>query len=65
MAVAQFYPLPYSRSMGDVDFYVPSSHFMQAVDVIEKHWQVTIERDEIENIIVSTFMGSDSKCITR
>lgn len=57
MAVAQFYPSPYSRSMGDVDFYVPSSHFMQAVDVIEKHWQVTIERDEIEKHYCFDFHG--------
>lgn len=57
MAVAQFYPSPYSRSMGDVDFYVPSSHFMQAVDVIEKHWHVTIERDEIEKHYCFDFHG--------
>lgn len=57
MSVAQFYPSPYSRSMGDVDFYVPSSHFMQAVDVIEKHWQVTIERDEIEKHYCFDFHG--------
>ena len=57
MAVAQFYPSPYSRSMGDVDFYVPSSHFMQAVDVIENHWKVTIERDEIEKHYCFDFHG--------
>lgn len=57
MAVAQFYPSPYSRTMGDVDFYVPSLHFKQAVDVIEKHWQVTIERDEIEKHYCFDFHG--------
>ena len=57
MAVAQFYPSPYSRSMGDVDFYVPSSHFMQAVDVIENHWKVTIERDEIEKHYLAWVYG--------
>lgn len=57
MAVAQFYPSPYSRTMGDIDFYVPISHFKQAVDVIEKHWQVTIEKDEIEKHYCFVFHG--------
>lgn len=48
MAVAQFYPSPYSRTMGDVDFYVPASHFDKAVGIIEGELKVTIKRDEID-----------------
>lgn len=48
MAVAQFYPSPYSRTMGDVDFYVPALDFDNAVDIIESELKVTIERDEID-----------------
>lgn len=48
MAVAQFYPSPYSRTMGDVDFYVPASDFDKAVGIIESELKVTIEKDEID-----------------
>ena len=48
MAVAQFYPSPYSRTMGDVDFYIPASDFDKAVGIIESELKVTIEKDEID-----------------
>ena len=48
MAVAQFYSSPYSRTMGDVDFYVPASDFDKAVGIIESALMVTIEKNEID-----------------
>ena len=57
MAVAQFYPSPYSRTMGDVDFYVPASNFDKAVSITERELKVTIERDEIDNHFCFDYHG--------
>lgn len=57
MAVAQFYPSPYSRTMGDVDFYVPASDFNNAVGIIECELKVTIERDEIDKHFCFDYHG--------
>lgn len=57
MAVAQFYPSPHSRSMGDVDFYVPASNFDKAVSIIERELKVTIERDEIDKHFCFDYHG--------
>lgn len=57
MAVAQFYPSPYSRTMGDVDFYVPASDFDNAVGIIESELKVTIERDEIDKHFCFDYHG--------
>lgn len=57
MAVAQFYPSPYSRTMGDVDFYIPSSDFDKAVGIIESELKVTIERDEIDKHFCFDYHG--------
>lgn len=57
MAVAQFYPSPYSRTMGDVDFYVPASHFDKAVGIIESELKVTIKRDEIDKHFCFDYHG--------
>ena len=48
VAVARHYPVPYTRTMGDVDFYVPASDFNRAVDVIERELQVEIEKEDID-----------------
>ena len=57
MAVAQFYPSPHSRTMGDVDFYVPASNFDKAVGIIERELKVTIERDEIDKHFCFDYHG--------
>ena len=57
MAVAQFYPSPYSRTMGDVDFYVPVSDFDKAVGIIESELKVTIEKDEIDKHFCFDYHG--------
>lgn len=57
MAVAQFYPSPYSRTMGDVDFYVPASDFDKAVGIIEGALMVTIEKDEIDKHFCFDYHG--------
>lgn len=57
MAVAHFYPSPYSRTMGDVDFYVPASNFDKAVGIIERELKVTIERDEIDKHFCFDYHG--------
>ena len=57
MAVAHFYPSPYSRTMGDVDFYVPASDFDKAVGIIERELKVTIEKDEIDKHFCFDYHG--------
>ena len=57
MAVAQFYPSPYSRTMGDVDFYVPASDFDKAVGIIESELKVSIEKDEIDKHFCFDYQG--------
>lgn len=57
MAVAQFYPSPYSRTMGDVDFYVPASDFDKAIGIIERELKVTIEKDEIDKHFCFDYYG--------
>ena len=57
MAVAQFYPSPYSRTMGDVDFYVPASDFDKAVGIIESELKVSIEKDEIDKHFCFDYHG--------
>lgn len=56
-ASASHYPHPFLRTMGDVDFYVPPSHFRQAVNVIEQKMQVEIERDELEKHYAFDYEG--------
>ena len=48
VAVARHYPVPYTRTMGDVDFYVPVSDFNRAVEVIERELHVEIEKEDID-----------------
>ena len=57
MAVAQFYPSPYSRTMGDVDFYVPASDFDKAVGIIESELKVSIKKDEIDKHFCFDYQG--------
>ena len=57
MAVTQFYPSPHSRTMGDVDFYVPVSDFDKAVGIIESELKVTIEKDEIDKHFCFDYHG--------
>ena len=57
MAVALFYPSPYSRTMGDVDFYIPASDFDKAVGIIESELKVTIEKDEIDKHFCFDYHG--------
>ena len=48
MAVARHFPAPHVRTMGDVDFYVPSPDFRRAVEAIESAWKVEIEKKNID-----------------
>lgn len=47
-AVASRYPVPYLRTMGDVDFYVVPEDFMRAQRIIEQEWHIAIERDDLD-----------------
>lgn len=47
-AVASRYPVPYLRTMGDVDFYVVPEDFMRAQRIIEQEWHIVIERDDLD-----------------
>jgi len=57
VAVARLYPVPYSRTMGDVDFYVPASDFAHAVEVIERELHVDIEKEDIDKHYSFDYQG--------
>lgn len=44
--VGSFYPEPSVRCPGDIDFYVPPSHYAMAKELITNQWHVTFEADE-------------------
>lgn len=39
---------PETRTPGDIDFYIPPTHFQQAQELIAREWQVEYEHDEEE-----------------
>lgn len=48
LAVARYYPEPFVRTMGDVDFYVPQMDFLRAVEVIERGLNVVMDKEDID-----------------
>lgn len=47
-AVASFYPVPASRTMGDIDFYVPEWDYTRALNLFENSLGVTVERCDVD-----------------
>ena len=47
-AVASFYPIPASRTMGDIDFYVPEWDYARALKLLESTLDVTVERCDVD-----------------
>ena len=43
-AVASFYSAPISRTMGDIDFYVPKWDYERALNLIQQKWKLTVDR---------------------
>lgn len=48
--LAALYPHPKYRTTGDIDFYVPPTHFEQAKQLIEQRWQCSVEKDPDDNL---------------
>lgn len=48
LAVARYYPEPFVRTMGDVDFYVPQCDFLRAVEVIERGLHVVMDKGDVD-----------------
>lgn len=48
LAVARYYPEPFVRTMGDVDFYVPQRDFLRAVEVIERRLNVVMDKEDVD-----------------
>lgn len=48
LAVARYYPEPFVRTMGDVDFYVPQMDFLRAVEVIERGLHVVMDKEDVD-----------------
>ena len=48
LAVARYYPEPFVRTMGDVDFYVPQRDFLRAVEVIERGLYVEMDKEDVD-----------------
>lgn len=46
--IAMLMAHPETRTPGDIDFYIPPSHFQQAKELIARKWQITYEHDEDE-----------------
>lgn len=57
LAVASKYPEPELRTMGDIDFYVPSSDFDRAVEVVEKNICRIDEKDCIDKHFAFEWKG--------
>ena len=57
LAVASRYPEPSLRTMGDIDFYVPSSDFDRAVEVVEKNICRIDEKDCIDKHFAFEWKG--------
>ena len=57
LAVASRYPEPSLRTMGDIDFYVPSSDFDRAVEVVEKNICRIDEKDSIDKHFAFEWKG--------
>lgn len=57
VTVARRYSVPYARTMGDVDFYVPASDFDKAVAVIERELHVEIEKEDIDKHYCFDYQG--------
>ena len=57
VAMARRYPVPYARTMGDVDFYVPASDFDKAVVMIERELHVEIEKENIDKHYCFDYQG--------
>lgn len=43
--VASLYPHPHMRVPGDIDFYVPNDQFREAVDLLNKSWDLDLNED--------------------
>ena len=48
LAVARYYPEPFVRTMGDVDFYVPKKDFLRAVEMIELGLHVEMDKEDVD-----------------
>lgn len=46
--IASLMTHPETRSPGDIDFYIPPTHFDQARDIIANEWNATFEHDDEE-----------------
>lgn len=46
--IAHLMEHPETRTPGDIDFYIPPTHFQQAQKLIADEWKVTYEHDEEE-----------------
>ena len=57
LAVARFYPEPFVRTMGDVDFYVPQRDFQRAVEVIERGLHVEMDKEEVDKHYSFNWLG--------
>lgn len=57
LAVASRYPDPELRTMGDIDFYVPSFDFDRAVEVVEKNLCRIDEKDRVDKHFAFEWKG--------
>lgn len=47
-AVASLYASPWSRTMGDIDFYVPEWDYERALSLIQQKLKLTVERCDVD-----------------
>lgn len=55
---ARYYDRPYLRSTGDVDFYVPPTHYEQAKEVISREMKTAITDDHMDKHCEFAFGGT-------
>lgn len=56
-AVATHYRHPYQRTMGDVDFYIPSQDIQKAIRTIEDSWNVKVAVCDSEKHLSFNYKG--------
>ena len=49
-SAAIYYPEPFFRSMGDVDFWVPKEQFASALELLEKHGFIEVDGSDLRHL---------------
>lgn len=57
--IGALYPKPMLRTVGDIDFYIPTKDFSKAQELIESHWNVEIKKGESKMHVAFSYNDSE------